>query len=430
MRKISAFQIVLLASFGAFAVAGVLIFAFAVSGNNSSVVGQVTIWGTLPAAPITQTLQELSDADPDFEQVSYVEKDPATIADELVEALAAGGGPDLYVIRDDDAYESRDRVAILPYESLSRERFESTFIDAASPYLGQAGVIGIPLVADPLVLYWNRDILSNAGYAKPPAYWDEINEFTRIVTKRSESGGIGVSALSFGEYQNVQHAKEIVGMLILQAGGVLTSYDTEGRLVSALSLSGAGGLQAATNALRFYTEFADPSKEKYTWNRSLPNSRQAFAAGDAALFIGLYSEAKDIQTTNPNINFSLAPIPQRRDVHAVGGGYVYALAIPRTAKNRTGATAIAYKLAGDSASELLSERLGLASARRDVLAKRPPKNELLNSQTVIMRSWVDPATSETDTIFRGMIEDTTSGAFQLSDALQRADRQLQNLLQP
>lgn len=35
-------------------------------------------------------------------------------------------------------------------------------------------IIAFPLTIDPLVMYWNRDILSNAGIVKPPAYWDEI----------------------------------------------------------------------------------------------------------------------------------------------------------------------------------------------------------------------------------------------------------------
>ncbi len=45
MKNNSTFQIALLSTFGALAIAGVLIFSFFISSGDDTVVGPVTMWG-------------------------------------------------------------------------------------------------------------------------------------------------------------------------------------------------------------------------------------------------------------------------------------------------------------------------------------------------------------------------------------------------
>ena len=59
--------------------------------------------------------------------------------------------------------DAGETVAI-PSSALSQSQFESTFIDAASPFVASNGILGVPILADPLVLYWNKDMLSSAGF--------------------------------------------------------------------------------------------------------------------------------------------------------------------------------------------------------------------------------------------------------------------------
>ena len=188
--------------------------------------------------------------------------------------------------------------------------------------------------------------------------------------------------------------------------------------------------QATPSALRFYTEFADPSKDDYTWNRSLPEARQAFAAGDLALYVGYASEEPLIARTNPNLNFAIAPVPQIRGAsHTVSGGRVYGFATPRGSKNLSGAVNVAYILASTDISKSLSVALGIPSARRDVLSQ-PAQNDddLFNRQAIIARTWIDPDPAKTGDIFRAMIENTTSGALLLTEAVQRADQEMAHIL--
>lgn len=428
--KSSVFQIVLLGIFGAVAVAGVLIFALAVGGGNSGAVGPVRIWGTLDQAAFAAVIRAAAEGNTDLSQVSYEQKDEATYADDITAALASGSGPDLFLIRQDQAYAQSALVIPIPFSSLSESQFKDTFIDGADPFIAASGLIAVPLMADPLVLYWNKDILATAGYAKPPTYWDELYPMAVAVTKRSDLGKIERATIALGEYQNISNAKDILSTMIMQAGGTITTRDSGGRLVPSLAPRAGDAGQSTVTALRFYTEFSDPSKGDYTWNRSMQEARQSFIAGTSALYIGYASEEALIARLNPNLNFSVSGMPQIRNAAAsITTGRVYGFAIPRTSTNPTGALTAAFALVSGDVSRSLSTALGMPSARRDVLSLQADGNDqLFNKQAIIMRSWVDPNPVKTGTIFRDMIENTVSGSALITEAVTRADQEMAQLL--
>ncbi|MBI2612600.1 extracellular solute-binding protein [Candidatus Kaiserbacteria bacterium] len=427
MKSLSVFQIILLSVFGALAISGMLIFALFVGAGARNSIGPITIWGTLEPNAFAVVLRQASENDGRLSQITYVQKDPATFETDLTEALASGTGPDLFLLRQDYAIRDKGKVVPVPYSFLSESKFKDTFVEAANPYLAPEGVLGIPLSVDPLILYWNRDILAATGFAKPPVYWEDVPDFAKKVTKKDDPGTIVRSAISFGEYANVDHAKDIITLLIQQAGGSITQLDSTGRLVPALSLRVAGSpSQAAESALRFYTEFADPSKVHYSWNRSLPGSRAEFSAGDLALYLGYGSEATSLVRGNPNLNFAGAAVPQSRvGTRATNAAHVYALAVSRTSRNPAGAMTIAALIADATVSRALTVALGIPSARRDVLSETlEGENVLFEGQALIARSWIDPDPEKTEGVFRGMIESVTTGSARLTEAIGRANQEL------
>lgn len=449
MKNTTPFQIVLLAVFGALGVAGVLIFAIVASSSNNQSVGAVVMWGTLDESRVQAVMRAAAETDDRLNGVTYVKKDPVTYENDLVNALASGTGPDLFIMTQDWAVHDAAKTMHIPFSSLSQTQFSTTFLAAAAPYIGDDGIIAVPLVADPLVLFWNQDLLSAAQMTTPPKYWYEFPAAAQKLTQKSDSGTIKVSGVAIGEYQNVDSAKDILSILILQSGGGITARDAAGRLVSALSPQQGAADQPSLAALRFYTTFADPSQDSYTWNRSLPKASVAFAQGSVALYIGHASEAAAIKLKNPNLNFAMAPLPQlRADSQPLNFATVYGLAIPRTAKNPQGARTVAYILASPSVSQGFASVLGMASALRgvvstatnplanpragtlDAILATAPKStqDLINSQAYISTSWSDPDPQATDDIFRAMIESTVNGALKAQDALSRADKALNQLL--
>lgn len=432
MKGPSIFQTVLLAVFGACAIAGILIFAFVVGGGGGGGIGEVQIWGTFDETAINTVMRQLSDADARFKSIRYTQKNADTYQEDLTEALAAGTGPDLFFITTEYALKNAAKITPIPYEGISRDQFESTFVEAAEPFLSAQGTLAVPVGVDPMILYWNRDMFADAGLAQPPRFWADLYDIAAKVTKRSQSNTVEKSAAALGEYQNVNHAKDILAALILQAGGSIVSTDSSGKMIPALISRGSQAQQASESAVRFYTEFANPTKAYYSWNRSLPESRQAFTAGTLALYLGPASEAGLLRRMNPNLNIGATSTPQVRGGNRLlTTGETYGLAIARTGKNQQGGLTAAFLLAAPEASSALSVALGIPSARRDVLAQviGSGQNTLPAKEALLVRSWADPDPQKTNEIFRDMIQDVTSGALRITEAVQRADQSLGLLLQ-
>ena len=104
--------------------------------------------------------------------VSYLEKDPASYQLELIDAFAKGKGPDLFLVTQDMIIKDKDLLYQIPYESFPEVNFRTKYIDGADVYLDSKGVYALPLVIDPLVMYYNNNMLANEGIVNPPLYWE------------------------------------------------------------------------------------------------------------------------------------------------------------------------------------------------------------------------------------------------------------------
>ena len=152
MKNLSVFQVILLASFSALAISGILVFALVVGGGGGNTVGPVVIWGTQEPGAFAVVLRQAAENEGRLAQVSYVQKDPVNYEALLTEALASGVGPDLFLLRQDYVVRDVGKVVPIPYDFLPESQFEDIFVEAALPYLSQSGVLGIPILVDPVVM--------------------------------------------------------------------------------------------------------------------------------------------------------------------------------------------------------------------------------------------------------------------------------------
>lgn len=423
------FQFVILVIFGVGAAVGMLFFAIGGSfGAQTERVGPVLVWGTLDPDPINAVIQSIAEDDPRLAQVSYERKDERGFYANLSDAIASGRGPDLVIMSSEQLVRHANKMLPFSYDKVTLASFRESFVDGADLFLTEAGVIGMPIAVDPLVLYWNRDLLSANGYAQPPQYWDEIFGMAEKITRRDEAKNVTKSAIAFGEFRNVPNAKAILSALVLQAGGKITTLERSGKLTSALLIKQKDTLQPTQSALRFYTEFANPSKSVYTWNRSLPDARESFAAGDVALYVGFASEIPILEQQNPNLHFGVSVLPQIRGLERSRTfGRFYAFAVPRGSLNPGGAQVASFILASVGPSARLAEARSTPSAHRDVLkaikgASSTPVTAILRDSALIAEGWLDPDPDATNNIFRGMIESVTSGASNLREAVDQGDK--------
>lgn len=436
-EKRSPFQMIIFGVFAFFIIVGVFVFAGLSGGDGGRDIGTVKMWGTFDQDLMDFYLRRLNDEDPQAGNIDYEEIPAETFQSQLVEALANGTGPDLFVLDQANLLRHWDKIQPFSYESSGSERqFKDAYIDEAEMFLSDAGIRGLPFSIDPLVLYWNRDIFAEAGFAKHPSYWDEFFLLAERITLRDKANNIERATIAFGEFDNVNHAKDIISALIMQAGGEIIGKldDDVGTLYAGLAPEGfSDRVQPAQTALRFYTEFADPVKSTYSWNRSLPMSLDAFAQGKLAMYVGYASEVRDIQSKNAHLNFDVAPLPQIRageQKRTLTFGTLYTLAVPKAANNPYGATQMAFFLTSPAPSRLFAESIGAPSPRRDLLSETPddPLGIIFRNSALLSRAWLDPHAEETERIFRRMVGDVTSGALRLSDTIQRANQELRVLI--
>jgi maltose-binding protein MalE len=433
--KITLFKGILLGIFGIGALVGLFVFATYTSNNSGkSTVGTVVVWGTLPLAGIQATLTAAAQTDAALKGVSYVQKDPSTLSADLAAAIATGAAPDLILASQEELHALAKFITPISSGTLSTRTFTSTFVEGGGIFAAPdgAGYYGVPFLIDPLVLFSNRSILSSSGIARPPATWEALTGLVPKVALLTPSRQITRGLIALGSYSNVHDARGILSSLFLQQGVPLSSYSAGGNLSADLGATTASGVPPGPAVLGFYTQFADSSKVSYTWNTSLADSQQAFLAGDLALYLGYASEARYLRSANPNLDFDVAPLPQPATATVKSAyGLIYALMIPRGAKNAAGAFQAAVLLTNSAEQIAAASNTGLAPATLTQLTTAPadPIAAVAYAEALYARGWLSPAPVDTDSIFSGMITDVISGRSTLETALVSAERSLSSLLQ-
>lgn len=425
--KLSFFQIVLFAVFGLAALVGLFVFATYTNNNSDQGVGTVLIWGTLPESEMDALLTTLGQTTVELRNVTYVEKDPYTLPEELASAIATAGAPDLVLESQENLLALAKYVTPLSLDVLPTSTFTNSFIGGAGIFSSNNGYYGIPFLVDPLVLYANRSILASSGIASPPGTWEALTGLVSKVARFTPNRQITRGLVALGGYDNVTNARAILSLLFLQTRVPLSGYGATGALAADLRGSNTQGVPAGQSVVTFYTQFADPSKVSYTWNASLPESRQMFLSAESALYLGYLSEARFLREANPNIDLLVSAAPQPGTASTkTSYGRIYAFMIPRGAANPAGAYRAASLFTGVSEQQAAALTLGLAPTALANLERLPgdPALALGFQEALYTRGWLSPAPARTDQVFSDMISSVISGRYEVDTALMVAERAL------
>jgi len=254
---------------------------------------------------------------------------------ELLNAWAEDRGPDIFSIQNTWLRKYQSKLTPLPVEitmpylvetgtikkevvtqlktipSLTIRELKNNFADvvAGDVIFDDGKIYGLPLSIDTLALYYNRDLFNNAGITEAPKYWNkEFQQDVKKLTKQDPKKGIVQSGVALGTASNIERYSDILTTLMMQNGAVMVSGNqvTFHAVPEASKTSYNPGLEA----LRFYSDFANPLKEVYSWNKDFPNSLQAFTSGNLAMFFGYSYHLAQIKSLAPTLNFGISKLPQ------------------------------------------------------------------------------------------------------------------------
>ncbi len=426
------FKTVFLALFIVGAIAAVIVFSVSNnSGSSGAITGTVVLWGPFPTQNIEPYINTFNIRNSSTISIKYVEKSPDTFANDLTEAIAAGNPPDLVLMSDSTIHRFRDKIIHFSFTNLPADVFANTFIEAANVFMTNDGYTALPWAADPMIMYYNRDLLSNIGMATPPKDWKTLTDTIPQLTKKQNDLTLTQSAMAMGTYSNISHAKDILALLFMESKNPFMTYDG----VKFNAHFGGGGLpneyDVANQVLSFYTSFADPLKVVYSWNAGQILDRDAFAQSSLVYYFGTASELPGIRAENPNLNFMMALPPQTGTSTNITTGRIYGFVIPKTAKNQLLSYTTANMLNGtDMETELAGQSavtLSLIPARRDVIALKQNSDPYLNflyKAVLVQKSWYDPGQSETNQILDSMIKNINAATFTINAALAQAEKEL------
>lgn len=349
----------------------------------------------------------------------------ATYEKELLEALAQGRGPDVFVIHHTWVEGKRGLMSPAPPEVIDERAVNEEFVPVVAADMIRDGFIyGLPTSVDSLALYYNNDVLASSGVGQPSKTWKDFQEDVEKITRVTRTGQVQQSAAALGTAANVNRASDILQILMLQSG--LPIVGSDARIDVANDIG--------ERALAFYTDFSNKSKRVFTWDLSQDFSLDAFSEGETAMMLNYSYHIPTIRAKNPRLNFSIAKLPQIPDTK-LDSHRTFASYWPFTVSNTSRAPVTAWQflrfLTSKGPAETINKAQGVPPARRDSAEElaRDPAIGVFAEQSLTAATWPRVDVVASDGIFNRMIDKVAAEGVAAGDALREAQDQLQQIIE-
>ncbi len=302
------------------------------------------VWGVFDEADSWKTLIDKYKTLHPNVTVEYTKLRFEEYQDELIRSIAEGKGPDVMAVHNTWLGGFIDLLAPMPAavnvshletqgtlrketvmvstseSTMSMKALKQNFVpavidDVVMPYIKDAKtdpvdtIYALPMAMDTLALFYNQDMLNAAGIPQPPATWSDFQQAVKSLTKIDAAGKVTQSGAGLGTSENVERAPDILSVLMMQNG--VQMVDERGRVtLNDIPKDAPRDAPPGVDAVRFFTDFANPTKEVYTWNADMPSSLDAFVNGQTAMFLGYSYHLPIIRTLAPKLNVGIGSLPQ------------------------------------------------------------------------------------------------------------------------
>ncbi len=403
-------------------------------GEQKSVV--LEFWGVFDdQSNFKSTIQAYEQANPNVRIVyrNFAFEDYET---SLIGALAAGSGPDIWMMHNTWLPKHKDKISPLPQDKqkgddepiMTFRGYKDTFVDVAVQELTDGGdIYALPLYIDTLALYYNKDIFDTESVAEPPSDWNEFIDIVEQLTKFATDGGIERAGAALGTSRNVNRSTDILSLLMLQSGVEMVNDDQ----TLATFSEPVQGQNVGEIALQFYTDFANPTKRVYSWNDDMFYSIDAFFTGQTAMMFNYSHHVKTLREKAPRFRFDVAKMPQIEGSETINYANYWAPTVSEFSEDTVAAWKfLAYLSSPEGVIPYLnsSER---PVARRDLIEEQSIETELgvFAEQALSAFSWYQVDNSAIEKIFADMIDDINFNRMSVREALSDAETKVSLLMQ-
>ena len=376
----------------------------------------------------------------------------------LLEGWAEGRGPDIFMVHNTWLGKYQSKITPLPSEikmpvalklnkagkvekadfRLKRTplplEIEERFVSVvAQDVVRDNKIWGLPLSVDTLALYYNKDLFDQAKIFSPPRTWLEVKELVKRLTVIDEDGQIIQAAIALGGADNINRASDILSLLMMQNGTQMTKGGSVTFHHPSPFSSDYSYLPGA-EALRFYTDFANPTKEVYTWNEEMPNAQDAFVQNSLAMMLGYAYQLPWLKTQAPKVRFGVAPVPHINQNGTDASGlevnfanyWLYTVA-KNSSHSETAWDFILFAVSPEQAQKYLKIARKPA-ALRSLLQQQTadPQLAVFANQALTAQSWYRGKNAGAqEEIFRQVIKQVVAGAITPEKAIQLAAQRVE-----
>lgn len=373
---------------------------------------------------------------------------------ELLEALAEDRAPDIISLHNTWLRKYESKLAPMPEKTtmaypvqkgtikkeivselrtengLSLKNIKNNFIDTVygDIVIGDK-IYGLPLSVDTLALYYNKNLFNNAGIINPPEFWNKkFQEDVKKLTKIDANGNILQSGIALGGSSNIDRSTDILSILMMQNGAKMM----EGGRVLFNSIPTAYAAQKfnpGLEALRFYTDFAIPTKEVYCWNSGLENSLDMFIREKLAMMPGYAFHLPEIKSKGAKLNFAVAPLPQiEGGAEKINYANYWVEAVSKKSKNiETAWNFVQFAAKAENAKSYL-EKTKKPAALRSLIEEQLKDDEtgVFAEELLTAKSWYKGSdSSAAEQIMKEMIDETIANPEKITNAISAAAGKIQ-----
>ncbi|MCC6203715.1 MAG: sugar ABC transporter substrate-binding protein [Hyphomicrobiales bacterium] len=273
---------------------GMSLLAFAAQASAGEVRVTVAEYSTKTAPYFADVEKEFEAANPGIDvQIEIVPWD--VLLQKLTTDIAAGTNADLSIIGTRWLIDFVQQGIAEPLDGYITPEFKDRFIDTfLSPSVMEGKTYGLPIAASARAMYYNKDILSKAGVANPPATWAELQDAAR---KIKESGG---DVFGFGLQGKEIETDVYYYYAMWSMGSEILNEDGSSGL----------GTPGALEAAKLYKSLIDEGlTEPGVTSLNREDVQNLFKQGKVGMMITAPFLSNQIKEEAPNLNYGVAAIP-------------------------------------------------------------------------------------------------------------------------
>ncbi|HEY4496596.1 MAG TPA: extracellular solute-binding protein [Candidatus Paceibacterota bacterium] len=343
----------------------------------------------------------------------------------LVDALAAGTGPDIFMFHNNWLLKHKNKIFAAPAEVATPITVSELFPQVVTQdFIADNQVYALPISIDTLALLYNKNIFDAKQIPVATSSWEEIHRVIPILREVAD-GSLSKPAIALGGSEaQVRNATDILSLIMMQFGAMIVNPQ---ELRAVFSSSGFG-----LQGLNFYLSFSDPLNASYSWNEKFGDSITAFLNGGTAMVFAYNSDIKEIRSKNPILNFGVLPFPQLKSDFPVNLPSYWGLAV----SNKTRYYADSWYFISSATTDINMSRNyinisgnppALRTLINDFLTN--PNLKVFAAQALTAKNWPHPDPSGVRSVFDNMIKLSLANRTQSNQFLVQAQDEINKLLQ-